>query len=65
MGAHAVKGYYAGPSLHHCRNFTVFSARSRASRVRNTVEFRHADINAPKITPEYTVIHAISQLKRE
>ena len=62
-GAHAIEGYYAGPALHHCRNFAVFASKTRASRVSDTVELRHSVITAPKIAPEYKVIHAISQLK--
>ena len=51
--------------MNHCRSFTVFTDKSRATRVSDTVEFRHADITVPHITPEDKVIHAISQLKKE
>ena len=65
LGSHAIEGYYASPAFYHHRNFTVFSAKSRAPRVSTTVEFLHAVITMTKSTPEDKAIHATSQLKIE
>lgn len=62
---HAIEGHHASPALHYYRNFTVFSSKTRASRVSNAVKFHHAVVTAPKITPEDKVIHAMSKLKSE
>ena len=64
-GAHTIDGYCTGPAMHHYRNFAVFASKTRSIKTSNTVEFRHATITVPTITPEDKVIQAISQLKTE
>ena len=63
--AHTIKGHYTGPALYYHRNVTVFLSKTRSSRVSDTVEFRHAIITVPQITPEDKVINAITKLKSE
>ena len=64
-GAHAIDECYTGPAMHHYRSFTVFASKTRSIKISDTVQFRHATITVPKITPEDKVIQAMSQLKTE
>ena len=55
-GAYAIDRYYTGPAMHHYRSFTVFAAKTRSIKISDIVQFRHATIIVPTITPEDKVI---------
>ncbi len=55
-------GFNLGTSMEHHRCFRVYVTRTRATRISNTVLFKHQYITSPTISPESHVVAAVQQL---
>jgi len=55
-------GFSLGTSMHHHCCFRVYITKMRATRISNTVHFKHEYIINPKVSPESHVIAAAQQL---
>jgi hypothetical protein len=55
-------GFNLGTSMEHHRCFRVHVTRTRATRISNTVVFKHQYITSPMISPESHVVAAAQQL---
>jgi len=55
-------GFNLGTSMEHHRCFRVYVTRTRATRISETVFFKHQYITNPTLTPEYRVVAAAQQL---
>jgi hypothetical protein len=59
---HTKAGFNLGTSMEHHQCFKVYVAKTRATRVSNTVFFKHQYITNPMISPESLVVAAAQQL---
>ena len=59
---HGEVGYNIGTSMEHHRCFKVYIVKTRATRVSDSVFFKHQYITNPQITPETLVMKAASEL---
>jgi hypothetical protein len=55
-------GFNLGTSMEHHQCFRVYVTRTRATRISNTVVFKHRYITSPTISPESHVVAAAQQL---
>ena len=55
-------GFNLGTSMEHHRCFRVYITRTRATRISNTVHFKHQYITNPEISPESLMVAAAQQL---
>jgi hypothetical protein len=55
-------GFNLGTSMEHHRCFRVYVTRTRATRISNTIMFKHQYITSPTISPESHVVAAAQQL---
>jgi hypothetical protein len=55
-------GFNLGTSMEHHRCYCVYIAKTRATRVINTVNFKHQYITNPTVSPESLIIVAAQQL---
>jgi hypothetical protein len=55
-------GFNLGTSMEHHQCFKVYVARTRATRISNTIVFKHQYITSPMILPESHVVAAAQQL---
>jgi len=55
---HGEVGYSIGTSMEHHRCFNVYIVKTRATRVSNSVFFKHQYITNPQLTPETLVMKA-------
>jgi hypothetical protein len=55
-------GFNLGTSMEHHQCFRVYVTRTRATRISNTVLFKHQYITSPTISPESHVVAAAQQL---
>ena len=55
-------GFNLGTSMEHHRCFRVYITRTRATRISDTVHFKHQYITNPEISPESLVVAAAHQL---
>ena len=61
-GVHDEVGYSIGTSMEHHRCFNVYIVKTRATRIRNSVFFKHQYITNPQIMPETLVMKAAAEL---
>jgi hypothetical protein len=59
---HGEVGYNIGTSMEHHRCFNVYIVKTRATRVSDSVFFKHQYITNPQITPETLVMKAAAEL---
>jgi len=59
---HGKVGYSIGTSMEHHRCFNVYIVKTRATRVNDSVFFKHQYITNPQITPETLVMKAAAEL---
>jgi hypothetical protein len=55
-------GFNLGTSMEHHQCFRVYVTRTRATRISNTIVFKHQYITSPIISPEFHVVAAAQQL---
>jgi hypothetical protein len=55
-------GFNLGTSMEHHQCFRVYVMRTRATRISNTIIFKHQYITSPMISPESHVVTAVQQL---
>jgi hypothetical protein len=55
-------GFNLGISMEHHQCFRVYVMRTRATRISNTIVFKHQYITSPTISPESRVVAAVQQL---
>ena len=55
-------GFNLGTSMEHHRCFRVYVTRTRATRISDTVFFKHQNITNPTLSPESHVVAAAQQL---
>jgi hypothetical protein len=55
-------GFNLGTSMEHHQCFRVYVMRTRATRISNTVLFKHQYITSPTFSPESHVVAAAQQL---
>jgi hypothetical protein len=55
-------GFNLGTSMEHHQCFRVYVMRTRATRISDTVLFKHQYITSPTISPESHVVAAVQQL---
>jgi hypothetical protein len=55
-------GFNLGTSMEHHQCFRVYVMRTRATRIRDTIVFKHQYITSPTISPEAHVVAAVQQL---
>jgi hypothetical protein len=55
-------GFNLGTSMEHHQCFRVYVTRTRATRISNTLVFKHQYITSPMISPESHVVAAAQQL---
>ena len=55
-------GFNLGTSMEHHQCFRVYVTRTRATRISNTVLFKHQYMTSPMISPESHVVAAVQQL---
>jgi hypothetical protein len=55
-------GFNLGTSMEHHQCFRVYVTRTRATRISNTVVFKHQYITSPTISPEFHMVAAAQQL---
>ena len=58
----AIKAWHVGTSMEHHRCFIVYSPATKATRIADTVFFKHRYITVPRYTPEDAVVAAAKQL---
>ena len=59
---HGEVGYSIGTSMEHHRCFNVYIVKTRATRISDSVFFKHKYITNPQITPETLVMKAAAEL---
>jgi hypothetical protein len=59
---HTEAGYNLGTSMEHHRCFKIYVTKTRATRVGDTVFFKHQYITNPTVSPESLVVAAVQQL---
>jgi hypothetical protein len=59
---HTKAGYNLGTSVEHHRCFKMYITKTRATRVSDTVFFKHQYITNPMVSPESLVVAAAQQL---
>ena len=59
---HTEAGYNLGTSMEHHRCFKIYVTKTRATRVSDTVFFKHQYITNPVLSPESLVVAAAQQL---
>jgi hypothetical protein len=59
---HGEVGYSIGTSMEHHRCFNVYIVKTRATRVSDSVFFKHQYITNPQLTPETLVMKAAAEL---
>ena len=59
---HGEVGYNIGTAMEHHRCFNVYIVKTRATRVSDSVFFKHQYITNPQITPETLVMKAAAEL---
>ena len=59
---HTEAGYNLGTSMEHHRCFKIYVSKTRATRVSDTVFFKHQYITNPVVSPESLVVAAAQQL---
>jgi hypothetical protein len=59
---HGKVGYNIGTSMEHHRCFNVYIVKTRATRVSDSVFFKHQYITNPQIIPETLVMKAAAEL---
>jgi hypothetical protein len=57
-------GFSLGTSMQHHRCFRVYIIKTRATRISNTVYFKHQYITNPTVSPESHVVVAAQQLAK-
>jgi hypothetical protein len=55
-------GFNLGTSMEHHQWFRVYVTRTRATRISNTILFKHQYISSPTISPESHMVAAAQQL---
>jgi hypothetical protein len=60
--AHTEAGYNLGTSMEHHRCFKIYVTKTRATKVRDMVFFKHQYITNPVVSPESLVVAAAQQL---
>jgi hypothetical protein len=55
-------GFSLGTSMEHHRCFRVYVTKTRATRISDTVHFKHQYITNPTVSPESHVVAAAQQL---
>jgi hypothetical protein len=60
--AHLQAGFNLGTSMEHHRCFKIYITKTRATRISDTVFFKHQYITNPEVSPETMVIQAAQQL---
>jgi hypothetical protein len=55
-------GFNLGTSMEHHQCFRVHVTRTRATRISNTIVFKHQYITSPMISPESHTVAAVQQL---
>jgi hypothetical protein len=60
--AHLEAGFNIETSMEHHRCFNVYITKTRATRISDTVFFKHQDITNPKVSPETMVIQPTQRL---
>jgi hypothetical protein len=58
-------GFNLGTSMDHHQCFRVYVTRTRATRISNTIIFKHQYITSPTISPESHMVEAVQQLVTE
>ncbi len=58
-------GFSLGTSMQHHRCFCVYITKTRATRIRDTVLFKHQSITNPTVSPESHVVAAAQHLATE
>ncbi len=59
---HADTGFNIGMTIEHHQCFHIYIVKTRSTRIRNTVIFKHQYITNPQVTPETLVIKATLDL---
>ena len=59
---HGEVGFNIGTSMEHHRCFKVYIVKTRATRISDSVFFKHQYITNPQVTPETLVMKAASEL---
>jgi hypothetical protein len=59
---HADTGFNIGMVMEHHRCFHIYIMKTRATRISDTVFFKHQYITNPQVTPETLIIKAASNL---
>ena len=59
---HTEAGYNLGTSMEHHQCFKIYVTKTRATRVSDTVFFKHQYITNPVVSPESLVVAAAQQL---
>jgi len=60
--AHGEVGFNIGTSMEHHRCFNVYIVKTRATRVSDSIFFKHQYITNPQVTPETLVLKAAAEL---
>ncbi len=58
----SVNGWYLRTSDEHYRCHEVYVKHTRSTRISDTIHFKHKHITAPLLTPEDTIVKAMSDL---
>ena len=59
---HGEAGFCIGTAMEHHRCFNVYITKTRATRVSDTVFFKHQYITNPRVTPETLVLKEAGEL---
>jgi hypothetical protein len=58
----SVDGWYLRTSDEHYRCHEIYAKHTRSTRISDTVHFKHKHITAPTLTPEDTIVKAMTDL---
>jgi hypothetical protein len=59
---HTDTGFNIGTAMEHHQCFHIYIVKTRATRISNTVFFKHQYVTNPQVTPKTLVIKAASDL---
>ena len=62
FGAHSLDAWYIGTSEKHYRCYNVFIKDTRATRVTDTIMFKHKEITTPSVTHADAIVQAAKTL---
>ena len=59
---HVAAGWYVGVALQHYHCHTIVAKATRASKISDTVDFRHHHLTHPSVTPMDRIFHGVNKL---